>query len=80
VTLLLGPQPHDSPHHRPLIRPPTCISNPSTSFDVALIHTEEGLKIDVYPITDSEAWDGPCDRFEVREEEIRALERELGDG
>jgi hypothetical protein len=46
-------------------------------FDVALIRTEDGLKIEVYPITDGEVWNDPCDRFEVDEEEILELEREL---
>jgi hypothetical protein len=47
-------------------------------FDLAIIRTEDGLKIEVYPITGGEAWDDPCDRFEVDEAEIRAPERELG--
>ena len=46
---------------------------------VALIRTEDGLKIEVYPITDGEPWIDPCDRFEVDEGDIRDLERELGD-
>jgi hypothetical protein len=46
-------------------------------FLAALIRTEDGLGINVYPITGGEVWDDPCDRFEVDEDEIRALEREL---
>jgi hypothetical protein len=47
-------------------------------FEVVVIRTADGLKIEVYPITDGEPWIDPCDRFDVDEEEIRALERELG--
>jgi len=46
-------------------------------FDVALIRTDDGLRIHVYPITDGQVWDDPCERFEVDEDEIRELEREL---
>jgi hypothetical protein len=49
-------------------------------FDVSIIRAEHGLKIEVYPITHGQVWDNPCDRFEVDEEEVRNLERELGDG
>jgi hypothetical protein len=48
-------------------------------FDVAIIRTGDGLKIEVYPITDGEPWMDPCARFEVDEDEIRELEPELGD-
>jgi hypothetical protein len=47
-------------------------------LDVALIRTEDGLKIEVYPITGGEVWDDPFDRFAVDEDEIRELEREIG--
>jgi hypothetical protein len=47
-------------------------------FDVALIRTEGGLRIEVFPITDGEVWCEPSDAFEVCEEDIRALEREAG--
>jgi hypothetical protein len=43
-------------------------------FEVALIRTRDGLKIEVYPITGGEPWNDPCDRFEVDESEIRELE------
>jgi hypothetical protein len=46
-------------------------------FDVALIRTPAGLRIEVFPITGGEPWMDPCDRFEVDEAEIRELEREL---
>jgi hypothetical protein len=46
-------------------------------FDIALIRTCDGLKIEVYPITGGQVWDDPCDRFEVDEDEIRKLEREI---
>ena len=48
-------------------------------FDIALIRTEDGLSIEVYPITNGQVWCDPCDRFEVDEDEIRELEREIGD-
>jgi hypothetical protein len=48
-------------------------------FDVAIIRTENGLRIEVYPITGGQVWDDPRGRFEVDEEQIRELERELGD-
>ena len=48
-------------------------------FLASLIRTEDGLSIHVYPITDGQVWDDPCDRFEVDEDEIRDLEREIGD-
>jgi hypothetical protein len=46
-------------------------------FDVALIRTEDGLRLEVYPITDGEVWDDPIERFEVREADILELEKEL---
>jgi hypothetical protein len=48
-------------------------------LDVTLIRTGDGLKIEVYPITGGQVWDDPFDRFAVEEDEIRELERELGD-
>jgi hypothetical protein len=48
-------------------------------FEIALIRTGDGLTIEVYPITGGEVWDNPCDRFDVDEEAIRELEREMGD-
>ena len=49
-------------------------------FDIALIRTEDGLGIEVYPLTDGQVWDDPIDRFKVDEEEIRELEREMSHG
>jgi hypothetical protein len=48
-------------------------------LDVTLIRTDDGLKIEVYPLTGGQVWDDPFGRFYVDEEEIRELERELGD-
>lgn len=48
-------------------------------LDVTLIRTEDGLKIEVYPITGGQVWDDPFDRFAVDEDEIRELEREPSD-
>jgi hypothetical protein len=48
-------------------------------LDVTLIRTEDGLRIEVYPITGGEVWDDPFDRFAVDEDEIRGLEQEMGD-
>jgi hypothetical protein len=47
-------------------------------FDVAIIHTDDGLTIEVFPITGGEPWDDPFERFEVDEIEIRHLEQEIG--
>jgi hypothetical protein len=46
-------------------------------FDVALIRTEDGLRLNVFPITDGQVWDDPFERFEVDESEIRQLEQEM---
>ncbi len=48
-------------------------------FEIALIRGADGLSIEVYPITGDVVWDNPFDRFEVDEEVIRKLEREMGD-
>jgi hypothetical protein len=53
--------------------------NLDNRFDVALIRTGDGLRIEVFPITDGKVWGDPSDTFEVDEEEIRKLERELSD-
>jgi hypothetical protein len=45
-------------------------------FHVAVIRTEDGLRIQVFPITDGEVWDDAFERFEVDEDEVRALEEE----
>jgi hypothetical protein len=47
-------------------------------FEVVMIRTENGLRIHVFPITDGQVWDDPFERFEVDEDEIRALEEEIG--
>jgi hypothetical protein len=43
-------------------------------FDVAIIRSEDGLRIQVFPIIDGEVWDDPFERFEVDENAIRELE------
>ena len=48
-------------------------------FDVALIRTREGLTLEVSPVTDDEVWDDPVERFEVGEEEMTNMEREIED-
>jgi hypothetical protein len=46
-------------------------------FNVAIIRTEGGLELRVYPRTDGELWDAPFTTFEVNESEIAALEAEM---
>jgi hypothetical protein len=46
-------------------------------FNVVIERTETGLSLRVYPRTDGELWDDPFTTFEVDEDEIRELEREL---
>jgi hypothetical protein len=46
-------------------------------FDVAIIRTETGLELRVYPRTDGELWDAPIDTFQVDENDIIALEEEM---
>jgi hypothetical protein len=53
--------------------------NLDNRFNVALIRIEDGLRIEVFPITDGKHWSDPSDSFELHESEIRALERELSD-
>jgi hypothetical protein len=43
-------------------------------FDVAIIRTETGLELRIYPRTNGELWDYPFTTFEVDEAEITALE------
>ena len=47
-------------------------------FEVAIIRTETGLSIRIYPRTDGELWDDPFTTFEVDEAEILELEKEIG--
>jgi hypothetical protein len=49
-------------------------------FDVSIIRTEGGLHLQVYPITDGQVWDDPVARFEVDDDEVRALEEEMAHG
>lgn len=46
-------------------------------FDVAIIRTETGLELRIYPRTDGELWDAPFTTFEVDEAEITALEKAM---
>ena len=43
-------------------------------FNVAIIRTEAGLELRIYPRTEGLLWDAPFDTFEVDEAEITALE------
>jgi hypothetical protein len=46
-------------------------------FNVAIIRTETGLELRVYPRTEGALWDDPFTTFEVDESEIAALEAEM---
>ena len=46
-------------------------------FDVAIIRTEIGLTLQVFPRTDGELWVEPFTAIEVDEAEITALETEM---
>ena len=46
-------------------------------FDVAIIRTDTGLTLKVFPRTDGELWDEPFTTFEVDETEIVTLEDEM---
>jgi hypothetical protein len=46
-------------------------------FHVAVIRTEAGIRIEVFPFTDGQIWDDPFERFEVDESEVRVLEQEI---
>jgi hypothetical protein len=46
-------------------------------LNVAIICTEFGVELRVYPRTDGELWDGPFSTFDVNESEIVALEDEM---
>ncbi|MFL5285235.1 MAG: hypothetical protein ACJ8AW_30730 [Rhodopila sp.] len=58
-------------------RPDRIFVEVDRSIDVAIIRTEAGLSIRVYPRTDGELWDDPFDTFEVDEAEILELEKDL---
>jgi hypothetical protein len=49
-------------------------------FQVTMLRTAYGLSLEVYPITNGEAWDDPFARFEIDESEVRELEKDLSDG
>jgi hypothetical protein len=46
-------------------------------FNLAIVRTETGLEIRVYPRTEGMLWDAPFTTFEVDEQEIRTLEEEM---
>jgi hypothetical protein len=46
-------------------------------FDVAIIRTEAGLELRIYPRTDGELWDSPFTTFTVDEVEVAALEADM---
>jgi hypothetical protein len=46
-------------------------------FDVAIIHTDAGLELRVYPRTDGELWDAPYATFIVDEADVALLEADL---
>jgi hypothetical protein len=46
-------------------------------LNLAIIRTQTGLDIRVYPRTDGQLWDDPFATFEVDEAEIIELEQEL---
>ena len=46
-------------------------------FNLAIERTETGLELRVYPRTEGLLWDAPFTTFEVNEDEVRALEKEM---
>lgn len=46
-------------------------------YDVAVIRTPEGLRLEVYPLTDGCVWDDPIDRFEVLDCDVEDLSKEM---
>jgi hypothetical protein len=46
-------------------------------FDIAIVRTETGLSLRVYPRTEGQLWDVPFTTFEVDEAEIIALEEKM---
>jgi hypothetical protein len=46
-------------------------------FDVAIIRTESGLDLRIYPRTKGELWDAPYATFAVDEANVIALEQEM---
>ena len=55
-------------------RPDRVFVSIDNRFDVAVIRSEDGIRIAVIPITDGEAWAATVVRFEVYESDIRDLE------
>jgi hypothetical protein len=44
---------------------------------VAIVRTEDGLELRIYPRTEGELWDAPFTTFDMNEAEIIALEQEM---
>lgn len=52
-------------------------------FNVAIVRTDTGLDLRVYPVTEGQIWDYPFVTFAVAESDVAELEAELtkeGDG
>jgi hypothetical protein len=48
-------------------------------FDVAIVRTENGLNLQIFPRTDGELWVDPFTTFQVDEAEITVLEAAMED-
>jgi hypothetical protein len=46
-------------------------------FNLAIVRTETGLDLRIYPLTEGELWDAPFTTFTVDESEIVELETDL---
>ncbi len=46
-------------------------------YDVAVIRTDTGLTLEVYPVTEGEVWCEPVATFEINDAEIAKLETEM---
>ena len=46
-------------------------------FNLALVRTDTGIELHVYPLTDGEIWDSPFTTFTVDEAEFADSEAEL---
>jgi hypothetical protein len=46
-------------------------------FDVAIIRSEAGLELRIYPRTKGELWDAPFATFAVDDAKVIALEQEM---
>ena len=46
-------------------------------YDIAIIRTDDGIELHVYPITNGEGWIDPLETFTIYEADIEAAEREM---